>query len=131
MAKLPRRGPLEQIVDRMTGAKLCFGEPVQVGATAVVPVSRVRLSGGLGYGSGPAEGGDGTGAGGGGGGHLEAHPLGYIELRSDGSTYHAIEDPERVQRMLRAGAAAAATLVTAFAGARRLRGARAPRLLGR
>lgn len=127
MAKGPKRRPFERLVDRITGAKLCYGEPVQVGATAIIPVSRVRLSGGFGYGSsGDDEGG------GGGGGHLDAQPLGYIELRSDGSRYHEIPDPERSQRMLRTAAAAAATLVTVAMGARRLRdGGRAMRRLRR
>jgi uncharacterized spore protein YtfJ len=131
MAKAPTRRPLDRLVDRVTGAKLCFGEPVQVGATSVIPVSRVRFYGGGGWGSGGgADGGEGDG--GGAGGYLDAQPLGFIELRSDGSRYQEISDPERAQRMLKAGAGAAATLLAASAGARRLRGGgRSARLLGR
>ena len=122
MAKGPKRGALERLIDRATGARICFGEPVQVGATAVIPVSRVRVYGGFGFGrdEGEAKGGEG----GGGGGYVDAQPLGFIELRSDGSRYQAIDDPESSQKMLRAGATAAATLLTAAAGARRLRGGR-------
>ena len=126
MAKGPKRRPLERLVDRITGARLCYGEPVQVGATAIVTVSRVRVAGGFGYGSKPDD-----EDGGGGGGYLDAQPLGFIELRSDGTRYHEIPDPERPQRMLRAGAAAAATLIAAAAGARRIRGRRSAGLLAR
>ena len=131
MTKLPKRGPLDRIADRLTGAKLCFGEPVQVGATAVLPVSRVRVYGGGGWGRGGGGADGGEGDGGGGGGFLDAQPIGFIELRSDGSRYQEIADPDQSQRMLRASAGAAATLVTALAAARRLRGGPGTRLLGR
>ena len=131
MAKGPKRGPLERLVDRVTGAKLCFGDPVEVGATTVIPVSRVRLYGGGGWGRSGKTHESGEGDGGGGGGFLDAQPLGFIELRSGGSTYREIPDPEKPQRMLKAAATATATLVTAYAGARRLRGGPSKRLLGR
>ena len=131
MAKGPKRGALERLVDRVTGAKICFGEPVQVGATAVIGVSRVRAYGGFGFGR--DEGDEKDGEGGGGGGYVDAQPLGFIELRSDGTRYQPIDDPERPQKLLKAGVTAVATLLTAAAGARRLRSGRArpARLLGR
>ena len=131
MAKPPKRAPLERVVDRLTGARLCYGEPVQVGATAVIPVSRVRVYGGLGYGAETKEGDGGPSSGGGGGGFLDATPIGYIELRSDGTRYVELPDGERSQRIIRAGATAAATLLAAAATARRLRGGRPARRLGR
>ena len=110
----PKRSVAERIVDRVTGARLCFGEPVQVGAQTVIPVSRVRLSGGFGYGSQE------TDRGGGGGGHLDAQPLGFIAVRSDGASYVEIPDPERSQKLLKVGAGAIATLFAAVVGAKRL-----------
>ena len=123
-----KRSPLERLVDRVTGATLCFGDPVQQGEQTVIPVARVRLSGGFGYG-GDADG-DG---GGGGGGHLDAQPLGFISVGAEGARYVEIPDPEQTHRMVRAGAAAVATIATALAGANRARGGgrRPARLLRR
>jgi uncharacterized spore protein YtfJ len=108
------------MLDRVSGSKLCFGEPIQSGARTVIPVSRVRVAGGWGWGGG----GDAvdSGEGGGGGGTLDAMPLGYIELEPHGTQYVQIPDPERTSRLLLTGAKAAATVLTAVAGAR---GARA------
>ena len=113
MAKVPKpkRSIGERLVDRVTGARLCFGEPVQVGAQTVIPVSRVRVAGGFGYGSNPED-----EDGGGGGGYLEAQPLGFIAVRPDGASYVRIPDPERTQKTLRVAAA----LVAAVAVARHL-----------
>ena len=106
---------------------------MQVGATAVIPVSRVRVYGGFGYGKGQDASGEDDGEGGGGGGYVDAQPLGFIELRSDGTRYEAIPDPERSQRLLKASASAAVTVLTVAAGARRLRrgSRRTTGLLGR
>ena len=117
--KVPR-SPFERFADRFTGARLCFGEPVQYGGTTVIPVARVQATGGGGFGRG------GDDSGGGGGGHLDARPLGYIELGPAGATYHEIPDQDRSLRLLRAGAAAIATVAAGLAGAQRLRGGRAP-----
>jgi uncharacterized spore protein YtfJ len=122
MAKPPGRKPLERLIDRATGARLCYGEPVEAGATTVVPVSRVRAYGGYGWGSGSGAQDEGEGSGGGGGGFLDAQPLGFIEVRDGGTRYVPIPDPERPQRLLKAGAAAFATVLTGLAGARRLGG---------
>lgn len=125
----PRLGGLRKLLDRLAGAKLCYGEPVAAGDRTVIPVARVRLSGGGGWGSGGS--GEGDGAGGGGGGHLDATPVGFIEVDDAGARYHAIPDPERVGRTLRAAAGAAATLAAGLAAARRLRGREGRRLLKR
>jgi uncharacterized spore protein YtfJ len=110
LSKPPKRRTVDRLLDRVTGARLCYGEPVQAGETTVIPVSRVRAYGGLGYGSGRNESDSGEGEGGGGGGFLDAQPLGYIEVRPEGTRYVAIPDPERARRLLRAGAAAVATV---------------------
>jgi uncharacterized spore protein YtfJ len=129
----PRRGPraggLRGLLDGLVGARLCYGEPVIAGERTVIPVARVRASGGGGWGRGG--GGDGDGAGGGGGGHLDATPIGFIELDDAGARYHPIPDPDQVARTLRAAAGAVATLATGLAAARRLRSGERRRLLAR
>lgn len=116
--KGPRVGGLRGLLDGLVGARLCYGEPVTTGERTVIPVARVRVAGGGGYGTGD------EGDGGGGGGVLEASPQGFIELGADGAQYHAIPDPERVARVLRTVAGAAATLAAGVAAARRLRAGR-------
>ncbi len=116
----PRLGGLRGLLDRVAGARLCFGEPVVAREHTVIPVARVRLSGGGGWGSGGGADGEGGGGGGGGGGHLDATPVGFIVVDAAGARYEAIPDPERPQRLLRVAAGAAATLATAAAAARRL-----------
>lgn len=118
MPKPPKPRPVDRLIDRVTGARLCYGEAVQAGETTVIPVSRVRVYGGWGYGSGRGEHDSGEGSGGGGGGYLDAQPIGYIEVRPDGTRYVEVPDPERSLKLLKAGAAAVATV----AAGRRLLG---------
>ena len=121
--KGPRTGGVRGLLDGLVGARLCYGEPVVSGDRAVIPVARVRVAGGGGWGSGD------DGEGGGGGGYLEATPSGFIQVGADGASYHAIPDPDRAARMLKTAAAAAATLATGIAAAKRLRaGPRRPLL---
>jgi uncharacterized spore protein YtfJ len=118
---------LRRVLDRVTGAHLCYGEPVRAGEHTVIPVARVVASGGWGYGRGGERGGD-EGVGQGGGGHLDARPAGFIEVGPGGARYVAIPDPDQLARTLRAGAAALVTL----SGAAALRRRRGPAgLLGR
>ena len=128
--KAPKRPPIERLLDRVTGARLCYGDPVVAEGRTVIPVSRVRFTGGYGFGSGNDTVAESGGEGGGGGGHLEATPLGFIELGPEGTRYHEIPDPERTQHLLRAGAAAFATVAAGLAGAKRLRGGGARRPAG-
>jgi uncharacterized spore protein YtfJ len=113
---------LRSLVDRLSGARLCYGEPVRHEDRTVIPVARVRASGGGGWGGGD----DSTG--GGGGGSLDAKPIGFIEIGPTGTRFEAIADPEATGRAIKAGAAAVATVVTAVAGLRAVRGRK---LLGR
>ena len=131
--KEPRRpaatgaGPkaLRRVLDRVTGARLCYGEPVRAGERTVIPVARVTATGGWGGGRGGDASGEGSGQGG--GGHLDARPVGFIEVGPDGARYVAIPDPDQLGRTLRAGAAALVTL----SGAAALRRRGPARLLGR
>ena len=123
--KGPRAGGLRGVFDGLVGARLCYGEPVVNGVRTVVPVSRVRLSGGGGWGENGAEG---EGSGGGGGGHLDAQPLGFIEIGDEGAQYHAIPDPDHLAKTLKTAATAITMVATGIAAARRVRGGRRRRL---
>jgi uncharacterized spore protein YtfJ len=123
----PAGGPADavrRLADVVTGARLVYGEPVEAGGRTVIPVARVRMSGGWGFGRGGSGADDGEGSGGGGGGHLDATPVGFIEVGPAGSQFHEIPDPDRTARNLRAAAGAATALLTGLAGARRLTGGR-------
>lgn len=125
---------LRRLIQAVATTRLCYGEPVRQGDRTVIPVARVRVSGGWGWGRGPRAERTRTdqGAGEGGGGSLEGVPTGFIEIGPDGARFHEIPDPERVQRLVKAGAAAFTTVLTAAAGVRAVRAGRAPRgLLGR
>ena len=115
----PQRSFLQRALDALAGAQLCYGEPVRTGDRTVIPVARVRIAGGGGWGSAAVQE---EGSGGGGGGFVDAHPLGFVEIGPEGTRYVEIPDPERLQRTLKAGASAIATLAAGLAGARRLRG---------
>ncbi|MBJ7329293.1 MAG: hypothetical protein JHC95_05305 [Solirubrobacteraceae bacterium] len=106
----PRR-----LLDRISGARLCYGKPVQGGDVTVIPVARVRLAGG--WGQGP-EGTDETGSGG--GGALQASPIGYIEVGPDGSRFREITDADQGLRRIQALAVTAAGVLTAAAALRNL-----------
>jgi len=131
----PLGGELRRVLDRASGARLCYGEPVVAGDRTVIPVSRVRAAGSWGYGRGSEADGD-EGAGHGGGGWIDAQPVGFVELGPDGARYERIPDPDQLGRTLKAAATALVTVSGALAlGRRRGRGrlrARSPRgLLGR
>jgi len=116
--------PVAGLVERLTGSRLCYGEPIREAGRTIVPVARVRAAGGLGFGRGPVE----QGGGGGGGGTLDALPLGYIEIGPEGTRFQRIEDPEAATRAVKTLTAAAVTIATAFAGLRAARGGRRRRL---
>ena len=70
-----------------TGARLCYGEPIRDDgppARTVIPVARVRASGGAGWGRGPVD----QGGGGGGGGTLDALPVRLHRDLSGGHPLH-------------------------------------------
>lgn len=90
----PKRTPVERLLDRLTRARLCYGEPVSNGEHTVIPVARVRVAGGLGYG----------GSDGGGGGTLDARPVGFIEIGPDGAHYERIPDRHLLATVVAAAA---------------------------
>jgi uncharacterized spore protein YtfJ len=131
MAKKPdalrgRMVSARRLIERLGGARLCYGDPVQVGDRVVIPVASVRAAGGGGFGSGTNRDADG-GGGGGGGGWLEARPLGFIDAGPEGSRFETIPDPDAMLRTLKGGATALATVATTVAGLRAVRHRRAPR----
>ena len=90
------------------GARLCYGEPVQVDGRTVITVARVRAAGGLGQR--------------GGGGRLDAVPVGYIEVSTDGTRFESIAAPRVGSRALAAGGSAVTAVVAAAALRRPRRG---------
>jgi uncharacterized spore protein YtfJ len=91
--------PLPRLIARLTGARLCFGRPVTANGRTVIPVASVRSAGGGGFGRGPDE----DAGGGGGGGMLEAHPVGFIEISSEGTRFERIDDGRMALRALATG----------------------------
>jgi len=103
MAKTDRTLAARKFLAAARGARLCYGEPVQVDGRTVIPVARVRAAGGLGRG--------------GGGGGVNAEPVGFIEVAAEGTRFERIEQPRVGARALAAGGAA----VTGFVAAAVLR----------
>jgi uncharacterized spore protein YtfJ len=101
---------LERLAARLTRARLCYGRPVEAHGRTVIPVARISLAGGVGSVSkGQAREG--------GGGNLQARPVGFIEISSDGTRFERIEQPSVAARL--AGGALLAGGVAAALVARR------------
>jgi uncharacterized spore protein YtfJ len=105
MAKPPAEAvpTAQRLLARMTGARLCFGRPVAVGARTVIPVASVRTAGGFGLGN-DAQSGQTAGAGG--GGAIDARPVGFIEIGPDGTRFERIDDGRMALRAIAAGSIA-------------------------
>jgi uncharacterized spore protein YtfJ len=73
-------------VQMHANAKQVYGEPIERGATTIIPVARVQW----GFGAGRL--GRGGREGGGGGGGVRAYPSGFIELHDDRAEFRAIHD---------------------------------------
>jgi uncharacterized spore protein YtfJ len=126
------RARLRELLAGASGARLCYGKPVEIGDRAVIPVARVRAVGGGGGGFDTA----GDARGGGGGGILDASPIGFIDVGPEGARFQSIRDSERTLRAVRSALGGASVLVASVAGVRALRRGRpvlpAPKkLLGR
>jgi hypothetical protein len=106
----PVTAAAREIVSRIAGSTLCYGEPVRAGERAVIPAARVRARGGMGFGGNPDEGG------GGGGGIVNAAPAGFIEVGPEGARYQAVPQ-RRAATFAAAGAALAAGAAAGIVGA--------------
>jgi uncharacterized spore protein YtfJ len=95
-----------QLGGRFT-ASTVFGEPVGRGDVTVIPVAALRFGFGGGSGSDPEKRQQGEGGGAGG----MSRPIGYIEVRGDGSRFVPIVDPVRIVALV-AAAGCAALLIT-------------------
>jgi hypothetical protein len=113
MAKVARIGPtavFSQLARRLGGGRLVYGKPLRLADRAVIPVSRVRVTGGFGFGGrGPDEGG-------GGGGSVNARPAGFIDVGPEGARYEEIPREHGRAAAIAAGVAAGALAGTAVAG---------------
>jgi hypothetical protein len=94
--------PLSRLLARVTGARLCFGRAVSANGRTVIPVASVRSAGGGNFGGAPGS----SESGGGGGGLLEARPIGFIEISSEGTRFERIDDGRTARRALAAGSLA-------------------------
>jgi hypothetical protein len=106
--------PATRLVARLTGARLCFGQPVTSGGRTVITVASVRSVGGGGFGESRKE-----GTGGGGGGAIEARPVGFIEISAAGTRFERIDDGRTALRAIGAGTLALVVIGRTF---RRRRG---------
>jgi len=107
--------PLPRLLARLTGARLCFGRPVSANGRTVIPVASVRSAGGGGFGRG----GGAEDVGGGGGGMLEARPVGFIEMSSEGTRFEAIDDGRTALRALTVASVIVIVAARALTRARR------------
>src|ERR1019366_7733280 len=98
--------PAQRALARLTGARLCFGRPVEAKGRTVIPVASVRTAGGYGFGNEPG----GRPMGGGGGGALDARPVGFIEIGPDGTRFERIDDGRAALRVIVAGTVAVLVL---------------------
>ena len=88
MAKPDGALAARKVLAAARGARLCYGDPVQVDGRTVIPVARVRAGARFGRG--------------GGGGGVKAVPVGFIEVAAEGTRFERIEQP-RVGARVRAG----------------------------
>jgi uncharacterized spore protein YtfJ len=103
--------PAQRALARLTGARLCFGRPVELKDRTVIPVASVRTAGGWGFGNQVDTDASRSGSGGGGGGAIDARPVGFIEISAEGTRFQRIDDGRTALRALAAG-----TLVALLAG---------------
>ena len=108
MAKPDSALAARKVLAAARGARLCYGDPVQVDGRTVIPVARVRAGGGIGRG--------------GGGGGVYAGPVGFIEVSASGARFEPFDRGGNGARALAAGGAAVTGLVAAAALRRPRRG---------
>ena len=108
--------PAQRVLARLTGARLCFGRPVEVTGRTVIPVASVRTAGGYGFGGEPL---GRQRSGGGGGGAIDARPVGFIEIGPEGTRFEAIDDGRVALGTIAAGSLAALVVGRALIRRRR------------
>jgi hypothetical protein len=101
MAKPDRTLAARKVLAAARGARLCYGEPVQVDGRTVIPVARVRAGGVF--------------AKVGGRGGVKSEPVGFIEVAAEGTRFERIEQPRVGAKALATGGAAIAGLVATAA----------------
>src|SRR5512133_1034189 len=98
-----------QAVGERAHVSTIFGEAVEREGVTVIPVAKARFGFGDGGGSG-SRGGDDQGSGGGGGGGVVVTPIGYIEMRDDGSRFKRISTPMDLLALVTAASIAGVAL---------------------
>ncbi len=119
-ASPPALPPAQRALARLTGARLCYGRPVEFKNRTVIPVASVRTAGGWGFGH------EAAGSGGGGGGALDARPVGFIEIGPEGTRFEQIDDGRMALRALAAGSIAVLVIGRVLTRRRRVTLVRAP-----
>ncbi|MCO7127657.1 spore germination protein GerW family protein [Sporolactobacillus shoreicorticis] len=77
------------LISKSKGASIVYGDPIDRGDKQVVPVSRVRITGG---GGGSTHGEKAGPNGGGGGGYASVKPLGVYEIDKQKTTFKPVYD---------------------------------------
>jgi len=103
---------IESIVERLqrsANVQTVFGDPIEHGDRAVVPVARVGFGFGGGVGRGATDGGatdesEPSGEGGGGGGGAAARPVAALEITDDGTRFVRFSKQRRSLALLVVGA---------------------------
>jgi uncharacterized spore protein YtfJ len=93
-----------QTVGERAQASAIFGEPVERQGVTVVPVAKARFGFGGGGGGGTREESQGFGRGGGAG--VAVTPMGYIEVREEGSAFKRIRTSTDLLALVAAGSLA-------------------------
>ncbi len=99
---------IERLAERLggsAGARAVYGDAVIRNGVTVIPVAKVAY--GFGGGGGRSPQGDGEGGGGG----VSATPVGYIEMREDGASFHRIIDPLTLVPLIAAAGVACAVIL--------------------
>jgi uncharacterized spore protein YtfJ len=113
--------PAQQALLRLTGAKLCYGKPIEAGTRTVIPVASVRTAGGFGFGRTSGQTASDDANGGGGGGAIDARPVGFIEIGPDGTRFQPIDDRRLSLAVVGAGTLATLALAHLLTRGRRSR----------
>jgi uncharacterized spore protein YtfJ len=87
---------VKEQIEKSANVQAIFGEPVERGGVAIIPVARIKLCGGGGGGQGKSRHTPEEGTGGGLGFHLTASPVGYIKIANGTATFEKTPDITRL-----------------------------------